>query len=193
MKLVLMSTPQFFVEEHQILTALFDEGLELVHLNKPNSEPVFYERLLSLLPKEYRKLMVTHDYFYLQNEFELKGIHLSEPGQEIPSRYKGSVSCTCHSLDELSAIKKEKDYVLLDVSQNDMLTQIIKDSSIRKGIDKKVYALGNLDYENIAQIVDCGFGGVILQDAIWSRFDLHNTQDFKDLINHFRKLRRLVN
>ena len=52
MKLVLMSTPQFFVEEHQILTALFDEGLELVHLNKPNSEPVFYERLLSLLPKE---------------------------------------------------------------------------------------------------------------------------------------------
>ena len=69
MKLVLMSTPNFFVEEHHILTALFDEGLELVHLNKPNSEPVFYERLLSLIPQKYRKNIITHDHFYLQNEY----------------------------------------------------------------------------------------------------------------------------
>ena len=31
MKLILMTTPTFFVEEHQILTALFDEGLDLSH------------------------------------------------------------------------------------------------------------------------------------------------------------------
>ena len=54
-----MTRPEFFVEEHQILTALFDEGLDTLHLRKPNSEPVYSERLLSLIPDGYRKKMTT--------------------------------------------------------------------------------------------------------------------------------------
>ena len=53
MKLILMSTPYFFVEEHQILTALFEEGLEILHLRKPETEPVYSERLLTLIPQEF--------------------------------------------------------------------------------------------------------------------------------------------
>ena len=58
MKIVLMTTPFFFVEESQILTALFDEGLELLHLRKPDTEPVFSERLLSLIPESYHRRIV---------------------------------------------------------------------------------------------------------------------------------------
>ena len=43
MKLVLMSTPNFFVEEHHILTALFDEGLELVFYKSKKSDPSWME------------------------------------------------------------------------------------------------------------------------------------------------------
>jgi thiamine-phosphate pyrophosphorylase len=196
MKLVLMSTPYFFVEEHQILTALFDEGLEMVHLNKPNSEPVFCERLLSLLPKEYRKLIVTHDHFYLQNEFELKGIHLDRFDETIPYRNKGSLSCTCQSLEELASVKKEMDYVLLDVTQEDVsadVQQIYKEASKRKVIDKRVFACGALDQEQISKIAECGFGGVVVGEEIWNHFDVQNTQDFRELINNFRKLQRLIN
>ena len=53
MKLVLMTQPTFFVEEDKILTSLFDEGLEHLHLYKPGSEPMYSERLLTLLPEEY--------------------------------------------------------------------------------------------------------------------------------------------
>lgn len=190
MKLVLMSTPNFFVEEHHILTALFDEGLEMVHLDKPNSEPVFCERLLSLLPESYRRLIVTHDHFYLQNEYELKGIHLSERNPQVPAGYKGCVSCSCDSLDSLSQAKKERDHVLFEVTDIDLST--LKDASKRKLIDKKVFATGDIDLDNVSQIADCGFGGVVLQEAIWKRFDIHNTQDFKEIINYFRKVRRAV-
>lgn len=190
MKLVLMSTPNFFVEEHHILTALFDEGLEMVHLDKPNSEPVFCERLLSLLPESYRRLIVTHDHFYLQNEYELKGIHLSERNPQVPAGYKGCVSCSCDSLDSLSQAKKDRDHVLFDVTDIDLST--LKDASKRKLIDKKVFATGDIDLDNVSQIADCGFGGVMLQEAIWKRFDIHNTQDFKEIINYFRKVRRAV-
>lgn len=185
-----MSTPNFFVEEHHILTALFDEGLEMVHLDKPNSEPVFCERLLSLLPESYRRLIVTHDHFYLQNEYELKGIHLSERNPQVPAGYKGSVSCSCDSLDSLSQAKKDRDHVLFEVTDIDLST--LKDASKRKLIDKKVFATGDIDLDNVSQIADCGFGGVVLQEAIWKRFDIHNTQDFKEIINYFRKVRRAV-
>ena len=191
MKLVLMSTPHFFVEEHHILTALFDEGLEMVHLNKPNSEPVFCERLLSLLPEAYRKLIVTHDHFYLQNEYELKGIHLTERNPQKPEHYKGSVSCSCESVEDIVQLKKEMDHILFNISAIDP-TLLLKDCAKRKYIDKKIFATGNIDLDNAAQIADCGFGGIVLQNTIWDKFDIHNTQDFKEIINHFRKIRRVV-
>lgn len=191
MKLVLMSTPQFFVEEHQILTALFDEGLEMVHLNKPNSEPVFCERLLTLIPDAYRKLIVTHDHFYLQNEYELRGIHLSERNSERPANYHGKVSCTCNSIEDVVAVKKEMDHVIWDTSSVD-LPLLMKDNARRKNIDKKVYVSGTIDVENIQQVAEYGFGGIVLQNAIWDRFDIRNTQDFKEIINYFRKLKRIV-
>ena len=62
MKLILLTMPDFFIEEHQILTALFDEGLELLHLRKPDSESVYLERLLTLIPETYRKRIVLHDH-----------------------------------------------------------------------------------------------------------------------------------
>lgn len=66
MKLILMTTPFFFVEEHQILNALFDEGLEILHLRKPDTEPVYSERLLTLISESYRKRIVVHDHFILK-------------------------------------------------------------------------------------------------------------------------------
>ena len=82
-----MTRPEFFVEEHQILTALFDEGLDTLHLRKPNSEPVYSERILSLIPDRYRKKIVVHDHFYLKQEYGLKGIHLSNRNTEVTQIY----------------------------------------------------------------------------------------------------------
>ena len=79
MKLILLTIPQFFIEEHQILTALFEEGLEILHVRKPNTEPVYSERLLSLIPAQFRQRIVVHDHFYLKNEYKLMGIP-PEPG-----------------------------------------------------------------------------------------------------------------
>lgn len=35
MKLIVVTPPTFFVEEDQIITALFEEGLDILHLRKP--------------------------------------------------------------------------------------------------------------------------------------------------------------
>ena len=55
MKLVVMTQSTFFVEEDKILSTLFEEGLENLHLCKPGNTPIYFERLLSLISEDYNK------------------------------------------------------------------------------------------------------------------------------------------
>ena len=199
MKLILMTTPYFFVEEHQILNALFDEGLDILHLRKPNTEPVYSERLLTLIPECYRKRIVVHDFFYLKNEYKLKGIHLNHRNPELPPKYKGHISCSCHTPEEVMLHKKKCDYVFLSpifdsISKEDYSSTFTKADlqalARQKVIDRKVMALGGVDLENMATIKALGFGGAVILGDIWNRFSLYSTENFKELIAHFRRLRK---
>ena len=166
-----MTLPTFFVEEHQILTALFDEGLDILHMRKPNTEPVYSERLLQLLPDNYRKQIVVHDHFYLKNEYGLKGIHLNQRNPELPAKYKGQISCSCLTEEEIKQRKKTFDYLffsaLYETKDGEHFTPRftpaqIKSMSERKVIDKKVMAMGGIDLEHIPFLRDNGFGGIVL-------------------------------
>ena len=113
MKLIVMTQPTFFVEEDKILTSLFDEGLDCLHLYKPDSSPMYAERLLTLLPDEYYSKIVVHDHFYLKEEYKLRGIHIDDASTPIPNSYKGKISCTCRKIENLKEAKHHMDYVFL--------------------------------------------------------------------------------
>ena len=196
-----MTSPTYFVEEDKILETLFDEGMEMLHLNKPDSSPVYAERLLSLLPEEYHKKIVVHDNYYLKNEYGLAGIHLDEADAEAPQGYKGKISRTCRSLEELKSAKKQSKYVFL----RDVFDSIsdangkasfsydqLKEASHKGLIDKHVYALGGVRLENIKVLKELGFGGVVICNDLWTRFDIHNEQDYRNLIIHFTKLYKAI-
>jgi len=85
---------RIFVEEDKILASLFDEGLDNLHLYKPGSSPMYSERLLTLLPEDYCKKITVHDNFYLKEEYNLRGIHISDETTPKPSGYKGHLSRT---------------------------------------------------------------------------------------------------
>ena len=89
MKLAVMTRPTFFVEEDKILSSLFEEGLDNLHLYKPGSSPMYSERLLTLLSEDYYKRITVHDNFYLKEEYKLKGIHIEDETSPAPQGYKG--------------------------------------------------------------------------------------------------------
>ena len=201
MKLILMTPPSYFVEEDKIITALFEEGLDILHLRKPNTAPMYAERLLTLIPEQYHKRIVVHGHFYLKEEYKLKGIHLSERNPIAPENYKGHLSRSCHTLEELKANKKGHDYLFF----NPVFDEISKPNymgnytpeEIRKAhkagiIDKKVIALGRIDAENIKQVKDYGFGGAAVLGGIWDKFDTCCNRDYACLIEHFKKLKKLA-
>ena len=201
MKLAIISQPQFFVEEDKIITTLFEEGLDLLHLYKPGSEPLYLERLLTLIPDDFHDHIVIHEHYYMKQEFDLAGIHLDTPEQEVPNGYKGKVSRSCMRIDQLKELKKTSQYVFLhdifdslhqpEVTSKFTLDELHQASKVGI-IDKHVYALGGMNADNIRSAHDEGFGGVVICGDIWNRFDIHKEVDYKGLIEHFHKLRRAV-
>ena len=113
MKLAIMTKSTFFVEEDKILSSLFDEGMDNLHLFKPGSSPMYAERLLTLLPEDYLRKITVHDHYYLKQEYDLAGIHIDDPLAPVPDGYKGKFSRTCTDLSMLKEMKKKSNYVFL--------------------------------------------------------------------------------
>lgn len=200
MKLIVITTPAFFVEEDKIITALFEEGLDILHLRKPDSVPMYSERLLTLIPDKYHKQIVTHDHFYMKDEFNLMGIHLNSRNPQVPEEYKGQVSCSCHSINEVKIEKEYCDYVFMSpvfdsISKEGYHSaythEEIEQAVNEKVIDKKVMALGGICAGNILRIKKYGFGGAVVLGDLWNCFDACDNCDYKGIIEHFRKLRDL--
>lgn len=201
MKLAIMTKATYFVEEDKILAALFDEGMESLHLYKPSSSPLYAERLLSLLPNEYYRKITVHDHFYLKDEYGLAGIHLDDPAAAVPVGYKGRVGRTCSDLSMLKAMKKQSNYVILKnvfdciefrEEKSNFTLKELEEASRQGLIDRHVYAMGGMSLENARIAKDLGFGGVVICGDLWIRFDIHNEIDFKGLIAHFVRLRKTI-
>lgn len=201
MKLAIMTKSTFFVEEDKILTTLFEAGLDSLHLYKPNSSPIYSERLLSLLPDNTYNKITVHGHFYLKDEYRLAGIHLDSTSEKAPENYKGNASITCRTMSDVKEFKKQAKYIFMGnifqslsspFEQADFDMATLEQASQSGIIDKKVYAMGGMNYDNIQIAKDLGFGGVVICGDLWNRFDIHNQMDYKELINHFERLKKSV-
>ncbi len=198
MKLIIMTQPTYFVEEDKILSALFEEGLDLLHINKPESEPLYAERLLTLLPKSTYSHISVHQHYYLKEEFDLRGIHIDDPRQPVPDGFRRHISRSTPNIDDLKEMKKKCEYVMLhslfdslhDSVRASLTVEQMEEARRRGLIDKKVYALGGMSLESIPLAKDLGFGGVVICGDLWNRFSIHHEVNFHDIIEHFKKLRK---
>lgn len=201
MKLIVVTAPTFFVEEDKIITALFEEGLDILHLRKPETPAMYSERLLTLIPQKYHKRIITHEHFYLQEEFSLMGLHLNTRNPKEPHDYSGHISCTCHSLDEVRNKKHFYDYLFLSPIYNcitktgvtsGFTAEELRQAEKSKIIDSKVMALGGITSDNILEIKDYGFGGAVIMGDLWNKFNACTDRDYLEVIRHFKKLKEMA-
>ena len=153
MKLIVITTPQFFEGEAAAVTSLFQNGLEILHLRKPGASAEEMGNFLQQLPMEYMPRIVTHEQFQLASVFGLKGIHLNGRNPQIPSGYKGHVSRSCHSLEEVLKHKSDCSYVFLspiyDSISKEGYSSAYSCDTLKKAqqagiIDSNVMALGGI-------------------------------------------------
>lgn len=193
MKWIVITTPKFITNEARYIELLFEVGIDLLHFRKPDSCIEDCERLIQEInPKWYSK-MVMHDHFELCEKYHLHGIHLNRRNHEIPKGFQGSVSRSCHSLEEVIANKDGFDYVFLSPIFDSISKQgyqhAFNDETLNKAaqkgiINEKVIALGGITNEKIPQLKTWHFGGAAFLGAVW------NHRDDKYWLEHLANIKK---
>lgn len=198
MKIVVMTKPTYFVEEDRIVTALFEEGLESLHLSKTDASSALQERFLSLIPQEFRRKITIHQHIEMRKEYSLRGIHFESSSKKAPFAYRGVVSRTCYDVTQLREAKKDSLYVFLhNVYGNDdsllakdgTMTPALREAKEQGLITKNVFALGDIDIEDIPTLKKAGFGGIVLRDRLWDRFCDYKDIDYNGIVNYFKRFK----
>ena len=188
MKIIAITTLNFIECEASVIPHLLQLGVDLVHIRKPSATSEQMALLLNSLPTWCYDQLVVHDCLELANKYNLKGVHLNRRNHTVPDNFKGSVSMSCHSLEEVEIKKDMADYVFLSpifnsISKNGYNSAFSKEelhNAMKQGtIDKKVIALGGVSLANIETVKDLGFGGAALLGDIWYRTE---SPDFDEYI-----------
>lgn len=197
MQLIVITTEHIFPGEEDAIKYLFEQGLELLHIRKPDINKEELKKFITQINSQYYKRIVIHDHFSLATEFQLKGIHLNRRNSEKPTGWMGSVSCSCHSEKELQT-GKFLDYVFLSpifdsISKRGYKHAYTEDELIRmkqKGdIDGRVIALGGITAATIPQAARYGFGGVAVLGSLWDDFE--KNKDLNKLQKYFLHLQHI--
>lgn len=178
MEWIVITSPGFLQGEADFIDRLFNHGLDRLHLRKPGAGIGECRRLLDGISREWLPRIVVHDNFGLCREYGLGGVHLNGRNPMAPPNHEGSVSRSCHSLEEISRYKGECDYLTLSPIFNSISKQgymaafepgqlaAARDSGL---IDSRMMALGGVTLENIPRVRELGFGGVAILGDVWQR------------------------
>ena len=178
MEWIVITSPGFLLGEADFIDRLFGHGLDRLHLRKPGADIGECRRLLDGISREWLPRIVVHDNFGLCREYGLGGVHLNGRNPMAPPNHEGSVSRSCHSLEEISRYKGECDYLTLSPIFNSISKQGYmaafepEQLAAARGsglIDSRVMALGGVTLENIPRVRELGFGGVAILGDVWQR------------------------
>ncbi|MBK5720637.1 thiamine phosphate synthase [Dysgonomonas sp. Marseille-P4677] len=199
MKLIVITNERILDYEGSILSNLFDEGLETLHLRKLIATEGEIIHLIEQIPVKYHKRIVLHDHYNILKYFDLNGIHLNRRNPIPPSIEVASVSRSCHSFECIKASMNNHNYMFLSpifdsISKSGYNHAFTKEELLEAKlnciINKKVIALGGICKETIPIASEYGFGGVAVLGAIWGNY--YQDRDENALLRRFSDLSKIV-
>lgn len=175
---IVITLPVFLKgEENRIVDMLESGKADLIHIRKPDASREATESLLLHLPKWVYGRLVLHDHHDLAVEYGLYGIHLNSRHPQTLEGWQGSVSKSCHSIDELVRCKQESYHYLSlspifdSISKPGYCSAFSKEELMEAYeagiIDSRVMALGGVTFERIEQVRKMGFGGAMILGDAW--------------------------
>lgn len=180
MKWIVITSPDAVPGEVSFIERLFDHGMDLLHLRKPEADETTYAHLLDAIPEPWHNRIVLHDHFQLTERFALHGVHLNRRNPLPPALWQGSCSASCHSLSEVTAQKPYRDYLFLSPIFNSISKagytaafpeETLLEAALQGIIDQQVIALGGITATHISLLHQWHFGGAAFLGDIWNRID----------------------
>ncbi|TAL61669.1 MAG: thiamine phosphate synthase [Bacteroidetes bacterium] len=145
MKLIVVSSPTPVPNERATINSLFEEGVEVFQIHKPDFSKEEIKNFIQQIPTKYHNRIVLHS--------------------DFPK---------FHSLKELEEYKEKHEYAFLSpifdsISKNGYKSKFTENKSelISAISGKKIIALGGIDEDKIEICRELGFTGVAVLGAIW--------------------------
>ena len=177
MKIIVLTHPEFLPDEAEALTCLLDKGLDRLHLRKPGCSEAQLEALIRQLPTEYYKRISLHR------------------NPQPPQDFKGIISCSCHTLEEVSYYGPQTDYHFLSPIFDSISKQGYRsgfnEAQLRRAsaegiLTNKTIALGGVSASKLPLLHALRFGGAAFLGDIWH--DYHSAANLSTLLHHFKEL-----
>lgn len=179
--LIVISSPESIENEASLINQLFDEGLSLFHLRKPDSsEDEIKSLMLNINPNHYSKL-VFHQHHYLAKNFGIKRLHFTELNRK-QLKESGTLdlkanffhlSTSIHSLEDHKNLWHYFDYAFLGPVFNSISKKGYKAIDVKNEIKNdetritKLIALGGITKSNLNEPLSWGFDGIAILGSIW--------------------------
>lgn len=168
-------------KETDVICQLFEMGLQVLHLRKPNANVDELGGYIQRISKQFHKRVVLHSHYELIKEFHLKGAHLTEKVREsvkeinaLKRKKINIISASFHSTEEVFKNEINYEYVFLSPVFDSISKQGYKSNfdaeDLRlfiEGNKNKVVALGGINQYNIRKVKEIGFSGAAVLGFIW--------------------------
>ena len=178
--LIVLTSEQEIKNEATFINQLFNNGLETLHLRKPNFNRNHYLELLNQInPKYYSQIMI-HQYLDLCLKFKLKGIHIQEQArlnlaeglESYVNKYQSknyTVSSSFHEAQVLEKCHINFDYHLLSPVFSSISKQGYKGRKFDVNhIHKNIIGIGGISAEVIKETIQLGYQGIGVLGAVWN-------------------------
>lgn len=205
--LAVITRPDFFEGEEELITGLFEAGLMKLHLRKPGVERALLEGLLARLAPRWRERLVLHGSSELSAEYGIAQVHGSveltngrgKSGGGLPVESKGwlsaksggrvAVSTSVHSWEEFAALPDGLAYAFISPlfdsiskpgygANAALLQQPVRD------LPCLPVGLGGIGGDTISEMIRLGWKGAAVLGWIW--------EEPREAVQRFERLKKII-
>ena len=191
--LIVISNPVIIAQEAEYINALFDEGLECLHLRKPRVRSDEIKKLLDEIdPINYEGISL-HQHHFLSEEYSIRRLHFPEAIRKEKSdehfyelKERGLVlSTSIHDLEDKTKLPCCFNYCLFgpvfdSISKQGYKSVTGEDFTIPDQHSVKIIAVGGINENNLTKAQHMGFDGVAVLGSVWNT-GIDCVEQFKNL------------
>lgn len=161
------------------INALFNNGLDRLHLRKPYFTKEEMNTFISKIDKAHHSRIVLHQHHDLAENYAIHRLHFTTPARKISllsQKEKYQIfSASTHHIDEFNELSSLFDYAFLSpvyrsISKPDYFPvhNHLEGIKTRLNFNTRIVALGGIKPENISYLLANGFDDVALLGSIWN-------------------------
>lgn len=181
--LIVITHPTPVAKEATIINSLFDEGMDVLHLRKPDATAEELKELFAGIQTKYHSQIALHQHHRLAGNFDIKRLHYTEQHRKktdeaewLNLKERGFIlSSSIHKIEDAETLSLFFAYaffgpVFNSISKSNYSALTPSDFMV-PATETKLVAIGGMDKNNITKALEMGFDGVAILGAVWQNAD----------------------